>query len=85
MLMAEPGETQDQLVPVQQSELLFDALSAAGVPATLYVTPGVGHSKGIVSASHPPAAVFRSASAGPAAARPTLETIERFLRQALRL
>ncbi|WP_433381254.1 alpha/beta hydrolase fold domain-containing protein [Actinoplanes sp. CA-142083] len=72
---------QDQLVPVQQSELLFDALSAAGVPATLYVTPGVGHSKGIVSPSHPPAAV----SPGHTTGRPTLETIEVFLHRALRL
>jgi fermentation-respiration switch protein FrsA (DUF1100 family) len=72
---------QDALVPVQQSELLYAALSAAGVPATLYVTPGVGHSKSIVSASNQPAAV----SPGPATGRPTRETIERLLRQALRL
>jgi acetyl esterase/lipase len=71
----------DRLVPVQQSELLFAALSAAGVPATLYVTPGVGHSKGIVSGAQPPATV----TPGPATGRPTLETIERFLRRALEL
>ena len=54
-------------------------------PATLYLTPQVGHSKGIVSSAHPEETVRRTPAAGPASSRPTLETIERFLHQALRL
>jgi acetyl esterase/lipase len=36
----------DDLVPLEQSELLRDALTKAGVPVTLYVAKGVGHSIG---------------------------------------
>jgi acetyl esterase/lipase len=75
----------DMLVPVAQSELLFDAMKAANVPATLYVVPGAGHDKGIVSPSHPVATVRRTDAATSESGRPTLETIERFLRRSLRL
>ncbi|QDV36763.1 alpha/beta hydrolase [Tautonia plasticadhaerens] len=36
----------DELVPLGQSELLRDALRAAGVPATLHVVEGGGHGQG---------------------------------------
>lgn len=77
----------DGLVPLHQSTLLFEALDAAGAPATFYTVPGAGHDKSIVSPTHPEATVLRTAAAGggPAMGRPTLETIERFLHQALRL
>lgn len=42
--------TEDGLVPLQQSQMLFDTLAAAGVPTTFYTVPGVGHSRDIVSA-----------------------------------
>lgn len=35
--------TADKLYPFNQSELLYDALTAAGVPATLRPVPGAGH------------------------------------------
>jgi acetyl esterase/lipase len=75
---------QDRLVPPEQSDLLFTALARAHVPATLYLVPGAGHNKAIVSPTHQLAAVRRT-TPGPTTGRPTLETIERFLRQALRL
>jgi acetyl esterase/lipase len=75
----------DMLVPVGQSELLFAALEAASVPATLYVVPGAGHDKGIVSASHAVATVRRTGAATAETGQPTLETIERFLRRSLQL
>ena len=34
----------DALVPVSQSELLYDALRQAGVPVVLRIVPGAGHS-----------------------------------------
>jgi len=37
---------EDTLVPLEQSRLLYDALSAAGVPASLYVVKGAGHGFG---------------------------------------
>lgn len=39
---------QDMLVPHHQSELLYAALTAAGVPATFLSVPDAGHSKEIV-------------------------------------
>ncbi|WP_203817998.1 alpha/beta hydrolase [Paractinoplanes ferrugineus] len=73
----------DGLVPTRQSEMLFDALAAAGVPATYYLVPGAGHDKRIVSPANRPAIVRRTAGAGPAGTRPTLTTIEEFLRRTL--
>jgi acetyl esterase/lipase len=75
----------DALVPVNQSDLLFEALSAAKVPATYYVVPNANHDKRIVAATNDPAIVRRSPTAGPAETRPTLKTIEAFLHQALNL
>ncbi|WP_433306865.1 alpha/beta hydrolase fold domain-containing protein [Actinoplanes sp. CA-030573] len=79
---------EDRLVPLHQSRLLFDALHAAGAPATFYSVPGAGHDKSIVSPSHAVATVRRTAAgreAAPGTGRPTLETVDRFLRQALGL
>jgi acetyl esterase/lipase len=73
----------DGLVPVDQSDRLFAALDAAGVPATYYLVPDAGHDKRIVSPSNAPSIVRRTATAGPAGARPTLATIEAFLRHSL--
>ena len=79
--------TLDGLVPLHQSTLLFEALDAAGAAATYYQVPGAGHDKTIVSPTHAEAPVLRTAAAGPgpATGRPTLETIELFLHQALQL
>jgi acetyl esterase/lipase len=73
----------DGLVPVHQSDLLFSALRKAGVPATYYLVPTAGHDKRIVSPANAPAIVRRTPTAGPAGARPTLTTIEAFLRRSL--
>jgi acetyl esterase/lipase len=75
----------DALVPLQQSELLFEALTSAHVPATFYAVPAAGHDKTIVSPTHPVASVLGDVPGHPAAGRPTLEAVERFLHQALRL
>ncbi|WIM97009.1 alpha/beta hydrolase [Actinoplanes oblitus] len=76
--------TDDGLVPLQQSELLFDALAAAGVPSTFYVVPGVGHNRDIVSPAHPPAVVRQAGPAlTPAAPHPSNAVIEAFVRAAL--
>jgi acetyl esterase/lipase len=76
---------QDALVPLQQSELLLEALTAAHVPATLYAVPEAGHDKTIVSPTHPAATVVSDVPGHPTAGRPTLESIDRFLHQALHL
>jgi acetyl esterase/lipase len=77
----------DSLVPLHQSEVLFEALAASCVPATFYAVPDAGHDKGIVAASHAPARVRQSAGCRslprPHAARVTLTTVERFLGDAL--
>ncbi|MEU4237690.1 alpha/beta hydrolase [Actinoplanes sp. NPDC026619] len=75
----------DGLVPVDQSDRLFAALDAAGVPATYYLVPGAGHDKRIVSPANAPAIVRRTATAGPPGTRPTLATIEAFLHRSLNL
>jgi acetyl esterase/lipase len=79
----------DALVPHHQSELLFEALKAACVPATFYSVPDVGHTREIVSPDNP-TSVVRSTfgcregiSLGSKADRPTLDTIESFLDVAL--
>ncbi len=75
--------TVDGLVPLQQSQLLFDALAAASVPTTFYTVPGVGHNRDIVSRSAPRARVRHSGTAlTPDAARPTYAVIAAFLRAA---
>jgi acetyl esterase/lipase len=75
----------DELVPHGQSELLFEALAAAGAEATFFSVPGIGHDKGIVSPSLPEAVVRSTSSRGTEReTRPTLEAIERFLRSVLR-
>jgi acetyl esterase/lipase len=75
---------QDALVPHAQSELLFEALAAAGAEATFFSVPEVGHDKGIVSPSAPEAVVRSTSSRGTGEeTRPTLEAIERFLRAVL--
>jgi len=71
----------DMLVPPHQSELLYAALEKAGVPAVLYSVPGAGHAKSIVDATHAPAVVTATGGV-PRAARPTLDTIDAFLRHA---
>ena len=74
----------DALVPHGQSELLFEALAAAGAEATFFSVPGIGHDKGIVSPGLPEAVVRSTSSRGTEReTRPTLEAIERFLRSAL--
>ncbi|MFF5288559.1 alpha/beta hydrolase [Paractinoplanes globisporus] len=78
--------SEDALVPLHQSELLFDALDAAGVPATFYPVPGAGHDKTIVSPTHAEATIRRTSAVrdpGPATGHPTLEAIELFLNEAL--
>ncbi|AEV81569.1 Cholinesterase [Actinoplanes sp. SE50] len=77
--------TQDALVPLDQSDMLFDALQAAAVPATYYTVPGVGHNRDIVSPRAARARVRHTTPAlTPDAARPTYATIETFLRAAFR-
>lgn len=77
----------DPLVPHHQSELLFQALRSAGVPATFYSVPGIGHDKRIVAPPEPEADARSTSpgtgSAGEAGNRPTFETIESFLDMAL--
>jgi acetyl esterase/lipase len=74
----------DALVPHGQSELLFAALAAAGAEVTFFSVPGIGHDKGIVSPAVGEAVVRSTSSRGTEReTRPTLETIERFLRTAL--
>jgi acetyl esterase/lipase len=74
----------DALVPHGQSELLFEALAAAGAEATFFSVPEIGHDKGIVSPALPEAVVRSTSSRGTEReTRPTLEAIERFLRAAL--
>jgi dipeptidyl aminopeptidase/acylaminoacyl peptidase len=74
----------DALVPHGQSELLFEALAAAGAEATFFSVPEIGHDKGIVSPALPEAVVRSTSSRGTEREmRPTLEAIERFLRAAL--
>ena len=73
----------DALVPHHQSELLYAALAAAGAEATFYSVPGTGHDKGIVSPGVPEPEVRTTRPAGAPGPRPTLDTIERFLREAL--
>ena len=74
----------DALVPHGQSELLFEALAAAGAEATFFSVPEIGHDKGIVSPGLPEAVVRSTSSRGTGReTRPTLEAIERFLRVAL--
>ena len=74
----------DALVPHGQSAVLFAALAAAGAEATFFSVPEIGHDKGIVSPALPQAEVRSTSSRGTAReTRPTLDTIERFLRVAL--
>jgi len=73
----------DPLVPHHQSELLYEALAAAGAEVTFYSVPGFGHDKGIVSPAVAEPEVRTTRADGAPGARPTLETIERFLRGAL--
>ncbi|MFD0525488.1 alpha/beta hydrolase [Paractinoplanes durhamensis] len=73
----------DGLVPTHQSDLLFAALAAAGVPATYYLVPGAGHDKRIVSPANEQAIVRRTAGTSPPGTRPTLATIEAFLHSSL--
>jgi acetyl esterase/lipase len=40
-----PGD-HDSVAPLEQSQLLYEKLRAAGVLATLYVVPGGGHATG---------------------------------------
>jgi len=75
----------DALVPLEQSEVLFEALTSAHVPATFYAVPGAGHDKTIISPAHPMAIVESDVPGFAATGHPTLETIERFLHQALHL
>ncbi|GAA4596886.1 acetyl esterase/lipase [Actinoplanes octamycinicus] len=75
--------TEDGLVPLHQSDLLFDALAAAAVPTTYYTVPGVGHNRDIVAPSHARATVRHvGAPLTPDAPHPTYEAIESFLRAA---
>ncbi|TWG14009.1 alpha/beta hydrolase [Actinoplanes teichomyceticus] len=77
--------TQDALVPLNQSELLFEALAEASVPATLYTVPGAGHSRDIVSPRHRRATVRHTGERMVRDAdHPTYGTIEAFLRAAMR-
>jgi acetyl esterase/lipase len=71
----------DELVPLHQSDLLFAALERAGVPAVYYTVPGAGHDKTITAPTHAPARV-RATGGAPTATRPTLATIDAFLRYA---
>jgi acetyl esterase/lipase len=71
----------DELVPLHQSDLLFTALEQAGVPAVYYTVPGAGHDKTITAPTHAPARV-RATGGAPTATRPTLTTIDAFLRYA---
>jgi acetyl esterase/lipase len=74
----------DALVPHGQSAVLFEALAAAGAEATFFSVPEIGHDKGIVSPALPEAVVRSTSSRGTEReTRPTLETIERFLRSVL--
>ncbi|GIF25667.1 acetyl esterase/lipase [Actinoplanes tereljensis] len=73
----------DGLVPIDQSDRLFAALSAAGAPATYYLVPGAGHDKRIVSPSQPVAIVRHTPGASRPGTRPTLKTIRAFLHHAL--
>jgi acetyl esterase/lipase len=77
----------DALVPLHQSEELFEALAARCAPVTLYAVPDAGHDKGIIAASHAPARVRHSVGChpvpGPRSARATMATVERFLDDAL--
>ncbi|KUL31523.1 alpha/beta hydrolase [Actinoplanes awajinensis] len=76
--------TEDGLVPLDQSERLFDALAAASVPATLYIVPTVGHNRNIVSPDHPRATVRHTGPRLiPDTEHPTYTTIEAFVRAAL--
>lgn len=73
--------TEDGLVPLRQSDMLFDALAAASVPATYYIVPGVGHSRDIVSRRAARATIRHTGT--PLTrnfAHPTYEMIEAFLR-----
>jgi acetyl esterase/lipase len=72
----------DMLVPHHQSELLFAALAQHGVEVTFYSVPGVGHDRGIVRDTAPEATV-RHPTAAITTGRPTLATIDTFLRRAL--
>jgi acetyl esterase/lipase len=75
--------TEDGLVPLHQSDLLFSALAAAGVRTTFYTVPGVGHNRDIVSPRHAPAQVRHvGAPLSADADHPTHEAIETFLRAA---
>src|SRR5205807_885475 len=42
----------DPLVPYRQSQMLHDALKAAGVDSTLVIVPGAEHGKGIGTPEH---------------------------------
>ncbi|MFI1993124.1 alpha/beta hydrolase fold domain-containing protein [Actinoplanes sp. NPDC020271] len=76
--------TEDGLVPLSQSQVLFDTLAAASVPATFYTVPGVGHSRDIVSVRAPRATIRHT---GTPLTRdyphPTYGMIEAFIRSAL--
>jgi acetyl esterase/lipase len=75
--------TQDGLVPLEQSDLLFDALAAASVPATYYTVPGAGHGRDIVSAKAARARVRHTGTPlTPDRAHPTYGVIEAFVRAA---
>ncbi|BCJ44161.1 hypothetical protein GCM10010168_09740 [Actinoplanes ianthinogenes] len=75
--------TEDGLVPLHQSELLFDALTTAAVPTTFYTVPGVGHNRDIVSPDHAPATVRHVGKPLTADAdHPTYAVIESFVRAA---
>jgi acetyl esterase/lipase len=78
--------TEDGLVPLRQSQMLFDTLAAASVPTTFYTVPGVGHSRDIVSPRAPRATIRHT---GTPLTRnfphPTYGMIESFLRAAYTL
>ncbi|GLW33443.1 alpha/beta hydrolase [Actinoplanes regularis] len=75
--------TEDGLVPLEQSRLLFEALAAASVPATLYTVPGAGHNRNIVARPGPRATVRHTGTGlTPDAAYPTYTVIAAFLRAA---
>jgi acetyl esterase/lipase len=77
---------QDMLVPHHQSELLYAALKRACVPATFFSVPDAGHAKDIVSPDNAESVVRSTVhcrDVAPRATRPTLDTIEAFLDNAL--
>lgn len=67
--------TEDQLVPHHQSNLLFEAMAEARVPATFYSVAGYGHEHGFLDetsdfATAPSSAPSLTAGSSPRAAHP---------------